>query len=125
MFPHWRYADVLVWLARHYPRGLSFAGYDIIREEHLAAAIENEMEINSAYRKLVNETQERGETLLTPDYEEIEISEVADEAIEVVEEMITQIQEDNFENISTDNDHENHTSPESIPGVIIQEDKLI
>jgi hypothetical protein len=98
-FPHWPFAKVLVFLARKYPRGLSFAGKKRIEDQVLYEEILLEAANDPKYREYLREISSQGLGLLTvPD--EIELGEIADELIELADTTITDIQRSNFEPIS-------------------------
>ncbi len=98
--PHWRWRDVLVWLARTYPRGLSAAGKREIDEADLTALITAEQHNNPQYRHYVRQMQRLGQNLhILP--EDIDFEELADEAVDMLDEEIDKIKRDNFMNLDT------------------------
>lgn len=93
--PHWRWRDVLVWLARNYPRGLSAAGKTKIDDDKLAALINIEQQDNPQFRQYVRQMEKIGESLfILPD--EIDVEELVDEMENMLDIELEKINRDNF-----------------------------
>ncbi len=93
--PHWQWKDVLVCLARKYPRGLSAEGKTKMDENWLNALIMSETQNNPQYRQHVRQVEKMGESLLTLP-EEIDFDELMDGVEDLLDTEIDKIKRDNF-----------------------------
>lgn len=114
--PHWRWADVLVALARKYPRGLSFEGKTKLDEDWLQEIVNFEQQHNPQYRQYVKQMQKMNQNLFALP-EEIDFEEFADEAIDVISEEIDRIKRDNFADIEVS--PELHSLGIDVPGAFV------
>ena len=96
--PHWSWAQILVALARQYPRGLSFEGKAKPDADWLWETARAEAEINATYRQYVKQIQASGQNLFAVP-EAVELDELADEALLLLESEFDQFQRDSFEDV--------------------------
>ena len=96
--PHWTWANILVALARQYPRGLSFEGKAKPDEAWLQEMVRAEAQTSATYRQFVRQMKAQGANLFAVP-EEIEFDELADEALLMLDTEIGQFQRDSFEDV--------------------------
>ena len=99
--PHWSWAQILVALARQYPRGLSFAGKAKPDEGWLWELVRAEAEANPTYRQYVSQIQKSGQSLFAVP-EDIALDELAEEAVLMLEIEIDRLKRDNFDDVRSE-----------------------
>ena len=93
--PHWKWSEILVWLAANYPRGLAYYNLKKIDKNKLDKLIEDETNNNPNYKKYIREMRRLGNDV-TEYTEEIDMAELLAEAADLIDKELDQIAEDNF-----------------------------
>lgn len=97
--PHWQWSQVLIWLARNYPRGLSAEGKTKIDQDRLLSLVDQEQKLNPQFKQYVKQMGKmRQDIFALP--EELDLELFADEAMEVVSGEIDRIKRENFSDIA-------------------------